>query len=354
MQRLRTEYSGYSVHVAGLPSFPRNFSRDSFVSGLLAKDPSLLKEQLLFSAFLQATQTSSYTGAEPGKIHHEYPEAVLRDYSTLYNACDTTALYLIGHAVYAAQTGDHSLKHAQQEQIERAIGYIFQHVHNGLFRESPHFCRAKQFALKATYWKDIALVGRANEEPVYPVVYPLAHCVNLCGIRRVAELLETPSLKVMAEEMAHALAALYDTRYGGFYIARDKVGTIQGISSDSLHALFYLEPGDLTAEQLQGVTESATVLETNIGYQTLEYRLAVTMSVPYHAKAIWPFEQAVIHSGALKFSLSRSVEVSRRIIAHLHHSDVDLFYLQEDGTLVPGGCTTQLWTIAAKRYFAAG
>jgi glycogen debranching enzyme len=340
----------FTVTKAGLPSFKRNFSRDSFLSLFLLEDVDLLRQQLNFSAFMQGKQKDSFTGEEVGKIHHEYPEVIIRGQSTQYNACETTALFLLAHDKYCELTSDCSLLDEQKEVITKAISYIVSHIRDGLFIESPSFCDAKKFALKVTYWKDSVLVNREQGEPIYPVVYALAHVQNLAALRAIKKYVDYPKLDDICSEMSDALQSLWDEDTGCFIIAKDDMGTISGVTSDSLHALYYLEPGDLSPEQIAGLCKSASQLESDIGYTVMDKGLATTINDSYHARAVWPFEQAFIHAGAEKFNLPVVMSVSQRISNHIRHSFPELFYL-ENGKFVPGGCNLQLWTLAAAHYF---
>lgn len=96
MKRLVRRIEGRLLHSAGLPRFTSNFSRDSLLAALMSGDLELLREQVAFSAWRQADGADPLTGAEPGKIHHEVPGVGTRlGLATTYNACDTTALFLI-------------------------------------------------------------------------------------------------------------------------------------------------------------------------------------------------------------------------------------------------------------------
>ena len=363
MEWLRAEYGGYTVYNAGLPYFFRNFSRDSLISGIMASDEDLLRNQLCFCAARQAVTKNPYSGAEPGKIHHDYKSTVeIRGLSVEFNACDTTALFLIGHEVYQSLSNDNSLADTQRANIELAVQYILSHLEEDLFMETPELCGAKMFALKVTYWKDSIILGREQGEPDYPVVYPLAHIINMRGIRSAAKLLNRKDLWEIADRMAYALQKLYDHKLGTFYIAIDSRGPISGVSSDSLHALFYLSPGDLSIDQLKQIVDASIVLETPLGYRTLDPKLTslikddtekMNNSFAYHRITVWPFEQAVIHMGARRFELKRPMEVSSRIMSWILDSDPEIFILNEDGTIRKGGSDPQLWTIAAKKYFFA-
>lgn len=353
MQRLKASYEGYTVYNAGLPHFSRNFSRDSLIAGIFAGNVNLLRDQLTFCSIKQASEKNPHNGAEPGKIHHEYPSVKLRGLSTEFNACDTTALFLIGHEVYQRLSGDRVLARERRNNLEKAVEYILVHLKNGMFVEDPKFCDGKRFALKVTYWKDSTLIQRKNGKPVYPVIYPLVHIISMRGIRSAAKLLEDQHLKTVADEMAGTLTKMWDKDNNCFYIAIDQHGSISGVSSDALHSLYYLEPGDITFDQVQKIAEVSKVLETALGYRSIDPRLSLSVNDTYHTKTVWPFEQAVIHSGARKFNLARVSEVSARIMPWLQDSDTEIFYVNNNGTHRKGGCDPQLWTIAAKQYFAS-
>lgn len=116
-----------------------------------------------------------------------------------------------------------------------------------------------------------------------------------------------------------------------------------------LHALFYLNPGDLPEKQLEKIVELSGILETPIGYRAYESQLANQGGEEYYTRIVWPFEQAMIHIGAKKFGLNRVAKVSSRVMQHLDTAP-ECFVL-EDKEIRKDGCDPQLWTIATKKYF---
>ncbi|MBI4834493.1 MAG: hypothetical protein HY811_06720 [Planctomycetes bacterium] len=350
MKRLKINGETCNIYQAGLPGFPRNFTRDGIISAILAGNAEMLKGQIEFSSIHQGVKKDSKTGEESGKIFHEYPGIMIRELSTEFNACDTTALYIIGHWHYRKLTDDDALLNRYRNNLTRGVNYILNHLDKrDLFIEDPLFCNANRFSLKVTYWKDSSIIGRSEGEPAYPVVYPLAHIQNMNALRCASDMLEMGKLKAIAEKMRRVLDMLYDEKSGAFYLALDKKGAISGVSSDSLHALFYLEPGDLSPDKIKAIAESAKALETPIGYRTLSPELAGELKSSYHTRTVWPFEQAIIHAGAKKFGLKHVMEVSERILPVLD-TDPEIFVL-EDNECKKGGCDPQLWTLAAKEYF---
>lgn len=370
-EQLSIRQEGLTLYRAGLSpvsatgGYVSNFTRDSILSAVIGRDAGMLRDQLKFGALLQARKKDPKTGAEVGKYHHESPGVEIRGLSTLYNGSDTTAWALIGHGVYEDLTGDERLAGECRSNIARGADYILTHLNSdGLFAEDPKFSGADNFALKVTYWKDSELPDRTEGEPLYPIVYTLAHIQNMAGLRSAARLLSSLELLNNAETMRMGLQRLWNTDLCTFNIAMDQKGAVSAISSDSLNALFFLEPTDFLYEQAQAMISSASVLETSAGYRVLDPETALRVADKYHADTIWPPEQAVIHSGARKhrkwaervghtplaYSLRGVEAVSARVVPYLEGNNAEIFVI-ENGQIRPAGCDPQLWTVETKVYF---
>lgn len=72
----------------------------------------------------------------------------------------------------------------------------------------------------------------------------------------------------------------------------------------------------------------------------------------YHLKTVWPFEQAMIHKGTRRFELAGITAVCERVIPHIQDAAPET--LSVHGDLNSVSCDPQLWTIAARDYFARG
>lgn len=367
----------YSLYKAGDPGYLRPFFRDSVTATLLAEDPFGLREILRFGASKQGVKKDPRTGEEPGAIFHEYDPQLddgveLPDRpgkTTLYNADEAEALFLLGHEKYISFTGDRSLSDYQRGNIISATDKIVRHLdENNLYVVDPKHSDADSYALRVTYWKDSHLKGRENGEPLYPVVYPLAHIQNMAGLRSAAHLLGSQELLHTAEGMKNGLKHLFDNELDSFSLAIDRGGRISGISSDVLHALYYLEPGDLEPDVLGRFLSTTTPLETSIGYRTMSPEIADEIKDTYHAKTVWTHEQAIIHSGAARHfkwaaenglnslcdKLQEVQAVSSRVRSYMEEnpeSDPELFLITAIGEIEPGGCDPQLWAKAARLYF---
>lgn len=353
-EALKKDFEGYSLYCAGLPHYPKNFTRDSIVCSFIFKDKDMLKEQLRFCAHKQGKKKNPKTGEEPGKIFHEFPPFKLFGYSTEYNTCDSNALFLIGHEKYYKWTKDKTLIKKQEENIKKAVSNIITHINSeNMFVENPKFSGGKIFLLPTTYWKDTGLIKRFFRTPKYPVVYSLAHIQNLAGIRSASKILNDKKLEKKAQEMKEALNKLWDKKRGNFYLAIDKKGQISAADSDSLHALYYLEKNDLTKEQINSLIESSKKLESFAGYRArgLEHKGMIGYWGHDYSYMVWPFEQAVIHKGAKKFGIKRLQEISKRITKFIEGEESHEILLIKNNKVKGIGCKLQMWTLAAKQYF---
>ena len=372
INQLKVNYGPYVLYKAGLPGYPRAFIRDMTKSGRLAQDSEMLAGAIAFGGDMQAKKIDPKTGAYPGGILHEF-DFELRDgveldgrpgRNTMFNACDTTAEWLIAHEDYAGITMDQGLVRRYQTEIADAGRYIADHVDSdGHFVEDPGFSNADSFALKVTYWRDSVLPGRESGEATYPVVYPLAHIQNIAGLRSMARLTGLESARKLAEKMIRSLPDLYNPKTRSFFLAIDGDGPIEGVSSDSLHALAYLEPGDLPPEIEENLVLASEILETEWGYRPLEPELAQKTHDTYHTDPVWPHEQAATYIGinthlrwarehgfkSLIGALEHASEISRR--PNRYYDENPGSYAETFLNGKPSGCDIQLWSVAARKAY---
>ena len=170
---------------AGFPSYPSVFARDIITSGILSARPELLISGIEVGAYYQAQKSNTVNGAEEGKIAHEKPGASLpsREGKTDYNACDTTALFLIateGLSRLSPHVFAQTINNIKPS-LKKAVGYIVSHIDDDIFIERPP-TGSSGYALKVTMWKDSVLPQPGKEEPIYPVIYPQAHFIAARGL----------------------------------------------------------------------------------------------------------------------------------------------------------------------------
>jgi glycogen debranching enzyme len=116
--------------------------------------------------------------------------------------------------------------------------------------------------------------------------------------------------------------------------------------------LYYLEPGDLSGEQLRGIADVAQALATGYGFRSyapnqLDYALDA-----YHLGAIWPYEQVLIAEGARRFGLEEIVGCATRVLHALEKTGFPELLVWDGVSLAGGGCDTQLWSCAVPQGFA--
>lgn len=335
-----------ALYQAADPGYTANFSRDSLTYALLADDLRALRSQIEFSAHHQGRRRDPETGEEPGKIHHELPGVRMRGLWTTYNACDTTALFVIG-LNHLASRGDRGVARRFREPLERALEYIHEHLEDDVFREDTKQCGAQRFALKVTYWKDSELnVLGKKREPVYPIAYALPHFQCKTALRAAARLTRSRELRARADAMTQRG---FETFWRGDHFATAVQGdgsVVDSVSSDSLHSLLFLRPSEISVDDARAVGAYSEQLATAVGY--LPGLAQKEGGDDYHTRWVWVHEQALLHAAARRHGLERAERIAERIVPSLVKGFPELI---DPATRKPGGNPTQLWSIGAHVYF---
>jgi len=338
----------------------------------------MLRGILDIACALQAEKKDKASGAEPGKIFHEYPPVARRKRNTLYSASDTTGLFIIGFDEYCGVIFDPFCKD-HWKSVVRALEYTLNHINDGIFFEDPALSGAKRFSLKVTYWKDSTLHDRKSGAPAYPVSYSLLQAVYLKALRSGLALLEifktipellSKSEMSLAENLAtrvkaeiqpvlRGLFTFVDHDRSTFLIGRDSELVFTGVSSDTLHLLWFLEPQDFNDRPrfLTRLADSAIeALATKYGFRSLDKASALQKKSQYHGLSIWPFEQALIHQAAVKLKLGTVGDVAKRMYDFLRAEECfpELIECEkaDPDTCEAGFEKTQLWSVAAYLYFS--
>jgi len=333
------------LYYAAIPGYKHNFSRDSFLYGLLAGDAAALLAQIDYSSKHQGVEANAETGEEKGKIHHQYPSGEWRGRPTLYNACDTTALYLIAIAILVRR-GHSDLLDKYKSSINSAIGYITSHLIDNIFYEDPALCGADDFAVRVTYWKD-SVLNSDNEEPKYPIVYSLVHFQNTVAFALIGEVLKDRPLVEHAEAMTKkGLDNLWDNDHFAVGID-DQIGIIDAPSSDSLHSLLYIPPRAIPADYAKSVQKYSEQLETKCGYRSGIAKPAI--EDVYHTRYMWVFEQALLNAAARSHNLREAASITQRVSDCTESGFPELLDMEND--FEPAGNNLQLWSVGAAIYF---
>ena len=332
------------------------FGRDLLMTALILGEPEFAQAALRFAAETIGRKFDPKTGEEPGRGLHEFNRVEIRGLFTHYNAVEVSLLFLITADLYLREGGNAAFIDSIRLPLEAALDYLSRHVEDGLFVEDPHYCGATRYALRATYWKDSHLPGR--EDPDYPVIYTLVQAQAIAAVRAAARLrsyIRVPFEEARMEEklLDRLVSTLWNHRANRPYIALDQTGKIDGVSSDALHLLFYLCPGDLSPDRLAGIEENAHHLATPVGYRTYAPGQLGYSPRAYHLGAIWPMEQYFIARGAAQHKLFEISKAALGTVAALERLGfVELYYWDEEtGVRGPSrnggdGCDLQLWSTA--------
>lgn len=336
-----------NLFCAGIPGYLSNFTRDSFVYGLTAQNIDALQGQIEYCMKLQGTHADPMTGEEVGKIHHENPGILFRERLTTYNACDSTALYLLGICAIIKNRNDPKLLEYYKASIKAGLAYIESHVVEDIFYEDPKHAGADDFALRVTYWKD-SVINSSDEHTNYPIVYTLAQFQNALALHQVGKLLGDDDLVDMSLQMFDAgIKKLWNQDH--FVTAIDGTGhIIDPPSSDSLHSLLLIPQGVLPKDYAEHIELYSAGLETTAGYRTGVPQ--ANISDNYHTNYVWSHEQALIHCASRSYGLEHAQVVSMRITEYLDTIFTELVNAQ---TFEPAGNPLQLWAVGACEYFEA-
>jgi len=355
----RCDEYGLTSYSAGFPSYPGNFSRDTIIAGILASNIDLISTQLEISAQYQGQKYDPLSGEKPGKIHHEYPGVAVhnRELVTTYNASDTTALFLI-----AAEALNHldierytQFITTRKDTLEKAADYIINSLDdNYLLWEKPPD-NGDKYALKVTYWKDSILPEtNGKTEPIYPVIYPQIQFIAARGLLSASKILNKPDLSYVADSMFQIGIKQFIQRQG-YVVYKDQHKELLQTSSDELHSLAYIPQKYRKALPLRSISARAKQLSTPFGYMCTPMEVAEKLPDNYHGSTVWVFEQAMIHYGANKFGLDQEKNIASLITKHIGEGQELLtvnYNHAGEITPTPTGNNRQLWSLAAREYFA--
>ncbi len=349
----RSIFDGLPGYIAGLPSYPRNFSRDVILAGILSMDEDMLETQIRFSAEHQGEQDDPVTGEEAGRIHHEYPGVPIEGrgkYLSTYNACDTTALFLIAIEALreVSRTKYDEIITTYRGQITSAVDYLLRHVKDDIFYEYPAG-GASQFAIKVTYWKDSLIPDASGmEELEYPAAYALAHFMAARSLVSAASILGRSELGEVADTMFCRGIEQF-IQPSKFVVAKTRKLEIAQESSDELHCLAYIPQKFAELLPLPAMQARATTLETSAGFACTPKIVADALHDQYHGYVVWPWEQAFIHYGCQKFGLGSCASVAERVAPYIGQGNELLEIIPE---IKSAGNDRQLWSVAASEYFS--
>ncbi|HJQ09341.1 MAG TPA: hypothetical protein VJ836_07730 [Candidatus Saccharimonadales bacterium] len=99
---------------------------------------------------------------------------------------------------------------------------------------------------------------------------------------------------------------------------------------------------------LKQIHKRTRTLYTLAGLACTTKELARTLADNYHGCVVWPFEQALMHYGAIKFGLQDEANVTERCAPYIDKGNE----LLDVDPIAARGNPRQLWSVAAAEYFA--
>ena len=317
---LTTEFDTGPYPYAGIPWFSTAFGRDAIVTALqmLWLDSSLARGVLRYLALNQATETSRFTDAAPGKIMHETRKGEMvrlgeLPFGRYYGGVDTTPLFMVLAGAYAARTADLGLIEELWPSLLAAAAWV-EGDGDANGDGFVDYARGAESGLANQGWKDSedSVFDETGGDIEGPVALVEVQGYAFAAFQAMADLAarrgEPGETCARWREKAERLRLAVEQRFwveelGTYALALDGRGRPCRVRGSNVgHLLFVGLP---TAERGRRVAEGllGSSLNSGWGLRTLGALQPRYNPMSYHNGSVWPHDTAICAAGIARYGL---------------------------------------------------